>query len=116
MFYVWLLSIIDKIECLFPLGIIFGCITSFVFLIARVGERELHKDPTPTIVAKHMKPVMIICAIIAIIGALVPSRRDLVESYLMIHGSKVVTAENAEKAIDGTVKRIDKLIEKIGQK
>jgi hypothetical protein len=116
MFYIWLLSISDKIECLFPMGFVFGVISIIVFAFAKACEIENPENPGPAALAKYMKLVLICCFTAGLVGMLTPSRKSLVESYFMVHGSKVVTAENAEKAIDGTVKRIDKLIEKIGQK
>lgn len=46
--------------------------------------------------------------------ALVPSSESLLRAYLMVEGSKIVTAQNAAKATAEIVKRVDTLISKIG--
>lgn len=54
-------------------------------------------------------------AICLALGTLVPAKRELIEAYVMVQASKVATADNAQKAVDGAMKRIDALIERLGK-
>lgn len=49
------------------------------------------------------------------LSSVVPSSDQLVRAYVMGEAKKVLTAEKAERAIDGFTQRIDKLIEALGK-
>ena len=53
----------------------------------------------------------IVFAVSASLFSLVPTRDDIVKAYMMQEGAKLVTAKNADKAIEEFTKRLDKVIE-----
>lgn len=53
---------------------------------------------------------------LAIVAGFVPSRDALIRAYLMVEGSKLVTADNAQKTTEEIVKRIDAVLARFGVK
>lgn len=53
---------------------------------------------------------------IAFLFSLVPTRDDIVKAYMMQEGAKLVTAKNADKAVEEFTKRLDKVIEHFTEK
>ena len=75
--------------------------------------KELTRSEARSLAALKRSVPIVLCAVA--IAALMPSQDALIKSYLMVEGSKVATADNAQKAVDGAMKRIDALIERLGK-
>jgi len=58
----------------------------------------------------------VIAFIIAVFLLLVPTRKAIVEAYMMKEGAQVVNAPNAEKAITEFAKRFDRIIDIVDKK
>jgi hypothetical protein len=61
-------------------------------------------------IAKFFKPAMIVLGIAATVSAFTPAKRDIVEAYLMIEGSKIVNVETTEKLATATSERVDRFL------
>jgi hypothetical protein len=48
--------------------------------------------------------------VFTLVAAAVPSTESLLRAYVMVEGSKIVHAENAEAASKALLERVDKLI------
>ena len=64
-------------------------------------------------VVKPLRRLSFILLSVAIVGLVlyifVPTKRDLIEAYIIIEGKEIVNAENADKAIQ----RVDQLVERV---
>lgn len=118
---VYILSVADGLSsCLGFLAFASGCALALSFsphwwfTLSKLEEE--HRDRTLANAAK-LRPKLLI-AFLACLGVatLLPSMSDLTRAYVMVEGSKIVTAENATKATAEIVKRVDELIGKIGEK
>jgi hypothetical protein len=80
--------------------------------IASMGERDDSREViTAKTVRSAAKKIAVIAAICLTVCSLVPSRKGLIQAYLIVEGTKIVNAENADKALEVFNKKIDKLIE-----
>lgn len=118
MITVYLLSILDSARDALMTVTICGGVAILACGIGMLwvrdfGERE-HKPENYLVARRAIKALSIACAVSTVIRAFIPSPDALLKSYLMIEGSKLVTAENAGKATEEIVKRVDTLISKIG--
>lgn len=52
-----------------------------------------------------------IAMVFRLLAAFVPSKRDLVEAYAMIEGSKIVTAQNGELVAKEVAQRFDRFVD-----
>ena len=62
---------------------------------------------------RYMKTIKVVAPLalfIFTIGFLVPSQNNIIKAYLMVEGSKVITADNATEASSEIVKRVDILM------
>jgi hypothetical protein len=68
---------------------------------------------------KLLKPAfrwsLIVSASGALVATVVPPTNAIIRAYVMVEGSKVINAPNAEKATAELLKRVDALIGKIGK-
>ena len=124
-FTIYLLSIVDGLgSALAGAGGIVGFISLIVLVIlhlvrlARAAERQSYRDSNDNEhVAKAFdsfiklsKTTTIVGLIVFSLGYLMPNRRALVEAYVIVEGSKLVTAENTEKMGEAIAARFDKVL------
>ena len=96
----WMLLACDAANGAFT----FMCVTSAAVVLALM---IVSGDPDEWFCSA--KKYLVAFVMFGLISNLIPSRRDIVESYSYSEASKVVTGENAEKLVEETVKRIDKV-------
>jgi hypothetical protein len=114
---IYALSIIDDIK---RLGEFAGCCMVLVGVIA-AGFYTMHMiggfsdDERDKIkqIAANCKMIAIVCAVISTLIFFLPSRKGIVEAYLMHEGAKVVTVDNADKAMKNFSGKVDRLIKAI---
>ncbi len=95
---IYVLSILDGLQC----GIVVLALLAAVFgMISAAQEDDL---------AAMRRPFGLAVALV-LIASLMPTQESLTRAYLMTEGAKVITAQNAEKAIAEMTKRIDKVLE-----
>lgn len=88
-----------------------GCATVLAGIVYAVCREDGKDDGAASARKVCLWALGALCA-----GLLVPHPQDVVQAYAMVEGAKVVTADNAEAAVDGAVKRVDALIEALGAK
>lgn len=111
----YLLSIIDNISDLFvpaiTSAIIFGIVAVILFCIS--FDKDVNEDFRLSVgkLANLVKNCVIVAVFISVLCSLVPTRDDIVKAYMIQEGAKLVTAKNADKAVEEFTKRLDKVIE-----
>jgi hypothetical protein len=109
---IYLVAIADGVNGMFFAGAVMsamvsaGCVITIFSNVDKWGEPELKAAGERWL--KKAVPFAVACAIVS---ALLPTTDRLLRAFLMVEGSKLVTAENAEKATGEIVKRIDKALE-----
>lgn len=114
---VYWLSILEGINDAIHCSAFIAGMISVVLLIAGVamkiesigceGEKEMHQAGAKLHKILCFSVPLIFILIFA--GAFVPTKRDIIEAYIMIEGKGIINAENADKAI----KRVDEITERI---
>lgn len=105
---IYLLSIIDNFRDVITAAIFLSvtAVLAWAWLIA------ISQDPeSPGSLVKEMRPVLLaaICpALLLAALAITPTRKDIIESYVMVEGKQVLTAEKVEAVVE----RVDELVEK----
>jgi hypothetical protein len=56
------------------------------------------------------------CVLFGLPATFIPDQKSVLRAYLMLEGSKVINAENAEVAIEDFGNKVDRLIDAIGDK
>ena len=86
---------------------------AFVALMVSSANFERAANETGRrIVKPFIKPVAVICGVALLVLVLLPTRRDVIESYLMLEGQEIVNTKTAEKVGD----RVDKLLDSMEKK
>lgn len=102
-------SVVNVAVCIF-LIVGLGCLFASIFAMTGGCDDERERA------VGYVKRLATIAGIAAAVAALTPTGDSIMRAYLMVEGSKLVTAKNAEKVTDEIVKRVDKVIEQIGGK
>jgi len=111
----YLLSIIDNISDLFvpaiTSAIIFGIVAVILFCIS--FDKDVNEEFRTNVrkLANLVKNCVIVAVFMSVLCSLVPTRDDIVKAYMIQEGAKLVTAKNADKAVEEFTKRLDKVIE-----
>lgn len=111
----YLLSIIDNISDLFvpaiTSAIIFGIVAVILFCIS--FDKDVNEEFKTNVrkLANLVKNCVIVAVFMSVLCSLVPTRDDIVKAYMIQEGAKLVTAKNADKAVEEFTKRLDKVIE-----
>lgn len=109
----YLLSIIDNLHNLFIAGMIIGIFCASCSVVVWIISIDSDVD-NPSMFRKMAIRFCKFTAIafsIAFLFSLVPTRDDIVKAYMIQEGAKLVTAKNADKAVEEFTKRLDKVIE-----
>ena len=115
---IYLLSILDDVGTAFSTG---GGIIGFLSLLGlvivhlnRVGSTGYrNSEDYYTYLAKFEKLLRVTTCLglmVWCIGYSLPARRDLIEAYVIVEGSKVMTAENGEKMAEAVAERFDRVL------
>jgi len=119
-FVVYALSVVDGLRHAAGVALGVACgVAVLMTIFSPIVLTELRTAEQAKLIAVGKwvaKPVLLALACAFAIVGFVPSTDSLLRAYLMVEGSKLVTAENAEKATGEIVKRIDKVIAQIGEK
>lgn len=124
---IYLLSIMDigvKLGVLSALGLVAGLFAWLAIIIIQPFEtlsdeckkKAKENEDKERNFTQGMRLVIIGCLITLVTSFFMPSKKDLIQSYLMIEGTKIIKAENGELAAKEILKRIDRFIELIGEK
>jgi hypothetical protein len=115
---IYLLSILDGLDGALG-GLVFasvvgllGAVVAPAFLHSMAFNREDSEAAERS--AVQIRPWRARCAVamvvFTLVAAAVPSTESLLRAYVMVEGSKIVHAENAEAASKALLERVDKLI------
>ena len=55
------------------------------------------------------KTGLVVSMVVFLIGYMIPTRRGIVEGYIMVESSKVLTSENSEKMVNSLANRVDRV-------
>lgn len=124
--FVYLLSIVDSVDgILTMIGLVsalIATVSSGVYYLYAPKlnhkydfEREEALEAT-TFANAFRKKSLILAVVCLLLSSFIPSRRGIMEAYIMAEAGKVATAENAKAAVDGALQRIDRLITAMEQK
>jgi hypothetical protein len=117
---VYLLSILDGVSGFLTGVVVTSLIAVFVLGLFTPLMGEVWRDADAAQVrstAFSWAKRGIAAAVVAgLLGALTPTTETLLRAYVMVEGSKLVNAPNAQKAADEILKRVDALIGKVGSK
>lgn len=115
---IYLLSILDGVGKAFAVGgglVGFASLAGLVIIhLNRVGSTGYKtSEAYYTYLAKFEKLLRVTTCLGLIfwgVGYMMPGRRALVEAYVMVEGSKVLTAENGEKMAEEVAQRFDRVL------
>lgn len=121
---VYLLSIIDNLMLITTVSVITLLASLLVLVVSALRHSAILKavecdecgqytDEYPTLkrMIKLSARTLIISITIVLISLSFPSRNSILKAYIMVEGSKVANANNSEKAIEETLKRIDRFLD-----
>lgn len=100
---IYFISILDGLNSTLIAVATFATIACVVLLVCMFIERmEDLKVPCKWVAA--------VAVVSAILSALVPSTESLLKAYLLVEGSKIITADNAQEASKEILKRVDNML------
>jgi glycerol uptake facilitator-like aquaporin len=100
----------------FGASLIFVTFLGSIYLAHKNDEECAGRNSSSPSMAKVLRTLLWVVAISGLLLVLIPSRKDLVESYAMVEGSRIVNAESSEQAAVKVGKLFDVLIEKLQEK
>lgn len=115
----YLLSIIDNLHVICIPAMVVGSLLAFITVITTCCSFDTSTEAESVWLRKFsykMFKFLILAFSIAFLFSLVPTRDDIVKAYMMQEGAKLVTAKNADKAVEEFTKRLDKVIEHFTEK
>lgn len=108
-FLVYVLSVLDGLNTTVE---VFAFLTGLGLALSLFSEPILEtlSDGTQEDVRRWRPRIALACVACAVVAAVLPNTSDLLKAYVLVEGSKLVTAENAQTATQEIVKRVDALI------
>jgi hypothetical protein len=112
LFLIWAIATLPKLGLatiwLGIIGLSFSFAVSIGELIGPVGLTNNLKENY--IYARTYKVIAPISLCFFVFGFLIPNQNNIIKAYLIVEGSKIITAENAEHTSTEIVNRIDVLM------
>jgi hypothetical protein len=109
----YFLSIVDNARVAAGLVIAASVTAAFLcFMMSFASFEKATNERGREIAKPFVKPIAASFFIAMLFLVLFPTRRDVIESYLMLEGQEIVNAKNAEKVGE----RVDKLLDAIEHK
>ena len=117
---IYLLSIMDGLGV--GVGILGGlsgtigfvcCLVGALFVLSPIDEED---TPRFRLLLKAGIGMCVVATFCLLVSMAIPTKRDIIEAYIMVEGSKVANAENVEDAAKNVSDKLDKLIDAIGDK
>jgi len=117
---VYLLSILDGVSGFLTGVVILSTIGAFLlaFFAPMMADVWQNADSAQVRSTAFLwaKRAIGAAVVAGLLGALTPTTETLLRAYVLVEGSKLVNAPNAQKAADEIMKRVDSLIGKVGGK
>lgn len=104
-FLIWALAALPNFgSAIAILGGVMILVSIFIFMFSHEYSES---EPSSSRLRKISLFTIVSGILFFVLGWLVPRQNDIVKAYLMIEGSKIITADNAEEASKEIIKKVD---------